>query len=127
MAKNKSNLVGAGALGAALGAAAAAGAYFFYGSDHASKHRRTMKSWMVKAKGEVMEKLETLGDVSEKGYHEAVAQVMDKYKKLKHIDAAELGALAADMKKSWHSIAGHLQTAKPSKPVKRVKGKVKAK
>ena len=40
--------------------AAAAGAYYFYGSPQAAKNRKTMKSWAVKAKGEVMEHLEEM-------------------------------------------------------------------
>ena len=101
---------GIGAGIAAL-AAAAAGAYYFYGSKHAAKNRKAMKSWAVKAKGEVMEKLENLKDVSEKSYHKAVNDVVAKYKKLKNIDPKELAALTAELRNSWARISAHVQAA----------------
>ena len=56
--------VGAGVVAAA--AVAAAGAYWFYGSDHATKHRKQVKSWMLKARAEMMEAVEKIGDIDKK-------------------------------------------------------------
>ena len=60
----KSHMSGAVGLGlAAITAAAAAGAYFLYGKDGA-KNLKKIKSWSLKAKAEVLEKLEKAKDIS---------------------------------------------------------------
>ena len=106
------NKIGAGAktgigIAAAL-AAAAAGAYYFYGHKDSSKHRRDMKSWMVKAKGDVMEKMEGLKDISHERYNEIVDQVISKYKKLKNSSPKELAALAVELKGHWDKISAEI-------------------
>ena len=62
MAKKKENHSPAEKVGLGIGltaaAVAAAGAYFLYGSKDANKNRKTVKSWMLKAKAEVLEQLE---------------------------------------------------------------------
>ena len=45
-------------VGLTAAAVAAAGAYFLYGSKNAAQNRTKVKSWMLKAKAEVLEKLE---------------------------------------------------------------------
>ncbi len=107
MAKNKSNL-GAG-IGLAALAAAAAGAYYFYGSSKAAKHRRDLKSWAVKAKGEVMERLEQLQNLSQKTYNDTVEEVLSNYKRLKHIKPAELAALGKELKGHWNAISNDIK------------------
>ena len=44
-------------VGIAALAAAAAGAYYLYGSDKSAKNRKHIKSWMLKMKAEVMDKI----------------------------------------------------------------------
>lgn len=102
-------------LGLAAMAAAAAGAYFFYGKNGA-KNRKQLKSWMVKAQGEVMERLEKLEDVSEDGYHKIVSEVLSKYKKVKNATPAELAKFSKELKSHWKSIKTDL-----GKAVKNVK------
>lgn len=102
MANNKGSGISAG-MGIAALAAAAAGAYYFYGKD-GSKHRKNLKSWAVKARGEVMERVEKLRDVSQDTYSKAVEQVMDKYKRVKNIDPRELAELGAELKGHWDRI-----------------------
>ena len=51
-------------LGAGLIAAAAAGAYFLLGTKEGQKKQKQIKGWMVKAKGEVMDKMEDMKEVS---------------------------------------------------------------
>ncbi len=111
------NAKGAGlGLGLAALAAAAAGAYYFYGKDGA-KRRQNLKGWMVKAKGEVMDKLENLSEISQETYQEAISDVLDKYKKLKKASPAELAAFAKELKGHWGAIKGDLDKAtKKSKP-----------
>ena len=66
-------------------AAAIAGTYFLYGSKNATKNRKKIKSWTLKAKGEILEQLESLSEVNEKIYHKIVDEVSDKYQALKNI------------------------------------------
>ena len=59
------------ALGVAVGlsaVAAAVGAYFMYGSKKAAKNRKAVKSWMFKAKADVLEALENTQDMSKREY-----------------------------------------------------------
>lgn len=121
MAKGKSggNAVKVG-LGVAAVAAAAAGAYFFYGPNGA-KNRKNLKTWTVKAKAEVMEKVENLKDVTEKTYTQTVNQVLDKYKKLKHVAPADLAAIQKELKGSWKAIQSEIDKATATKSAKKKK------
>ena len=109
MAKKNSGGLKVG-LGLAAVAAAAAGAYFFYGKNGA-KNRKHLKAWTVKAKGEVMENLEKLSDVSEKTYNKTVDQVLAKYKKLKHVAPKELAEVQKELKSSWKMVKSEVDKA----------------
>lgn len=119
----------AGAAKAGLGLAAlagTAGAYYFYGSKHAAQHRKKMKSWMIKAKGDVVERVENLQDASQAAYNKAVDEVMFRYQKVKEIDPKEIQAMAADLKKHWKNIRKHVKAiaqpavkARPKTPKRR--------
>lgn len=97
-------------LGLAAGAAAIAGTYYFYGKD-GNKHRKTLKSWSVKARGEVMERLESMTDVTRKNYDAVLAEVLGKYKAVKNIDPKELEELTKELKGHWDAISKTLQSA----------------
>jgi hypothetical protein len=107
-ANNGNNKIGTGLGIAAAVAAAAAGAYYFYGSNDATKHRKQLKGWMVKAKGDVMEKLEGMKEVTKDTYEKAVNDVMKKYEKVKNASPEELTALAKQLHGHWKSISGSL-------------------
>jgi hypothetical protein len=107
--KKESNvgmLVGLGAL-----AALSAGAYFLYGTKEGAKRRVKIKGWMLKAKGEVLEKLELLKEVNEEAYNKVIDTVTKKYAGLKHVDQNEFDALVTDLKKHWKNIKKHLDEA----------------
>lgn len=97
-------------LGLAAVAAAAAGAYYFYGKDGA-KNRKQLKSWVVKAKGELMEEIESLKDVSETTYDKSVDKVLAKYKKLKTVAPKEWAQVQKDFKSSWKSVKSEIAKA----------------
>lgn len=123
MAKqNKSGNTGV-AVGAGLAAAAiaAAGAYWFYGSSDAKKHRAQIKSWMLKARAEVLEAVEKLGDIDKETYLNIVDQVVGRYSKLQGVTAAELASITKDLKTTW----SHMQKAGKSDS-KTAKGAKKA-
>jgi len=88
---------------AAATVAAAAGTYFIY-EKSGPKTRKKMKGWTLKAKGEVLERLEDLKEVNEKVYYEVIDEVSKQYKKAKKIDAKDVDKLTAELKKHWKSI-----------------------
>lgn len=96
--------------------AAAVGAYYLYGHKDAVKHRAMVKGWMLKAKGEVLEELEKVSEITESAYMAAVDAVVKKYHELKTIDAAELESFMNQMKDHWHGIKKSVMSAgKPKK------------
>lgn len=109
--------VGAGI--AALAAFAAAG-YFLYGKDGA-KNRKKVRGWMLKAKGEVLEGVEKMKDVSEADYKMIVDKVGAKYKAVKSIDPAEVEAMVRELHGHWKNIKKSISPApKKKKAVKKV-------
>lgn len=117
--KNKSGLVGLGILVAGL-----AGVYYLYGTKDGGKKKEKIKGWMLKAKGEVLEKLEKTKEVNEETYNELIATVIKKYSAIKSIDKKELDKLGSDLKKHWGSIKKNI--SKEGKAVvKTVKNVVK--
>lgn len=105
-------LVATGVGLAAASVAAVAGGYMLYGSKDASKNRKKVKGWMLKAKGEILEKIESLENISEDKYHAIVDTVSQKYGAVKNVDGAELAALVSDAKKHWKVMHAHLSGSK---------------
>lgn len=98
----KSFAAGAGA------AAAIAGIYFLYGSKNAAKNQKKVKSWMLMAKGEVLERLENISEVSEDVYSKIVEEVSGKYEALKNISKDEVAEFANELKAHWKNITKEL-------------------
>ncbi len=86
-----------------LVAATVATGYFLYGPK-GDKNRKKLKGWMLKMKGEVLEKVESLKEVNKDIYEEIVNQVTDKYKKAKNISEKEVEELSKKLKGHWSSI-----------------------
>lgn len=84
---------------AVLGAAA----YLLFGPE-GKKHRKDLKSWMIKMKAEVMEKMEKAKDLSTETYENIIHGVEAKYKAMKNVDADMLAKEVADLKKNWKSM-----------------------
>ncbi len=101
-------------IGAGLVAAAAIGAYFLAGKDGA-KNRKAVKGWMLKAKGEVLEKLENLESVSQEAYEKAVQEVTARYQNMKQVDPQDFAALMMEMKKYWNMMKRGAKKATGSK------------
>ncbi|HVY72846.1 MAG TPA: hypothetical protein VG984_02260 [Candidatus Paceibacterota bacterium] len=122
MAKKNSNSSSKGvAVGAGLAAAAiaAAGAYWFYGSSDAKKHRAQVKSWMLKARAEVLEAVEKLGDIDKQTYLNIVDQIVGRYSKLQGVTAKELASVTKNLKATW----SHMDKARKSGTKKAKKSK----
>jgi hypothetical protein len=125
---NNEHKMGTGAkagLGLAALAATAAGLYYFYGSKEGAKHRKALKGWAVKARGEVMERMEKLKSIDRETYNKIVDQVIGRYRGMKNISVAELMALASELKGYWNNIMKDMgksengSTKKPSAPRRR--------
>ncbi len=101
--KKQAGAKGAGFVFAAAAVAAVAGAYFVFGKPN-SKTKREVKSWALKAKADVLAKLEGMKEVSKEKYEEVVDAVETKYAQLKNVDTNELHAMVSDMKRHWSAI-----------------------
>jgi hypothetical protein len=102
--------------------AAVVGAVYFYGKE-GKKRRTELKSWMVKAKAEVMEKIEKTKELGEDDYQKVIDTVLKKYKKLKDVKNNEIDELADDLKKGWKEISATIK--KTTSTAKRVKKNTK--
>lgn len=123
MQKNTETKIAVG-VGIGMLAALSAGAYYLYGTKEGAKKRLKIRGWVLKAKGEVMEKLENLKEVNEEVYNTIVSSVMKKYQEVKSIDPAEVEALVLDLKKHWKNIKKHIVSGgavKKHKPVAKKK------
>jgi hypothetical protein len=77
-----------GAAATVAGVVAGAGAYYFYGSKDAKKHRHQVASWMKKAEKEIVTEVKKLKEnaFNEKNVKSIVATVSKKYEALQKID-----------------------------------------
>ena len=82
---------------AGVAAASAAVTYFLYGPK-ADENRAKLRGWMLKAKGEIMEELEELEDVTMEKYEEIVDRVMVKYYEYKGENQESVDAFKARLK-----------------------------
>lgn len=97
-----------------------AGAYFLYGTKEGKKQKRKITSLALKAKGEVLEKIESLKDVNQENYNKVVSGVMEKYKKLKKDHQEEIDTVSSELSSYWKHIKKHLEdTDKKAKKSKR--------
>ena len=105
--------------GLATIAAAAAGAFFLYGSKEGAKHRKQIRGWALKMKGEVVEKMEQMKEVSEEKYRDVVDATTKRYQGLKNIDQSELMAMANELKGHWRNIKRQIDGGGKKKPAKK--------
>ncbi len=122
VAPKKASGVGAATIIGGLAAAAAVGGYFLYNSKDAQKKVKKVKGWALKAKGEVLEKIEKLKEVNETAYNQVIDAVLSRYQKVSNIDASELIQISKELKSHWKSIQKDLTdgSKKVSSVVKKV-------
>ncbi len=100
--QNSSNGIALGLAGLAV--AGIAGAYFLYGKN-GTKNRKTIKAWTLRAKADVLEKLEKAKEVSQETFHTVVDEISSKYElKVKDISPEDIAAFSKDLKKHWKDI-----------------------
>ncbi len=93
-------------------AAAAAGSYFLYGSPDAAKNRKKVKSWSLKAKGEILEAVEKAKNISAEEYQRAVEKAVEAYERANDISKNELSAFRKEMMTHWRTMQGNAKKAK---------------
>jgi hypothetical protein len=109
-------------VGLTAAAVAAAGTFFLYGSKGASKNRKAVKSWVLKAKAEVLEKLEQAKEMSADEYMQLIDTVGGAYAGLKEASKVDISTFKKEMKEHWNKIE---KTAAPKKKaVKKAVAKV---
>jgi len=108
--ENGSDAVKLAVVGVGL-AGLAATAYFFLGPK-GKKHQKDVKSWAIKMKGDVVEKLEMASEISEPVYREIIDSVATEYEKGKKAGHEEISALAQDLKKHWKTIGNLAHAAR---------------
>jgi hypothetical protein len=115
-------------VGLTAAAVAAAGAYFLYGSNSAKSNRKTVKSWALKAKAEVLEKLEDAKEMSAGEYEELIAVVAGTYAGVKGATKKDIKEFAGEMHDHWKSIEKFTKPKKKAvkKVVKKAAAKTKA-
>jgi len=112
----------AAGVGLTAAAVAAAGAYFLYGSKDADKNRKAVKSWALKAKGEVLEKMEDAKKMTKDEYEDMVHAVAGTYAGVKGATKKDLVEFASEMKEHWDVIED--MASKKKKDVKKSVKKV---
>ncbi len=118
----KSSAVGIG-IGLSTAAVAAASAYFLYGSKSAAKNRKVVKSWALKAKAEVLEKLEDAQEMTQSEYDQLIKSVSGAYTGAKNASKKDILEFSKEMKDHWKSIekaAAPLKKATAKKAIKAV-------
>jgi gas vesicle protein len=100
-------------VGLTAAAAAAVGGYFLYGSKDAEKNRAKVKSWMLKAKADVLESLENVKHMSREEYEELVDTVANAYADVQNATKKDLREFKQEMKAHWNAIE------KNAKPIKK--------
>ncbi|MDO8624188.1 MAG: hypothetical protein Q7R54_02420 [bacterium] len=116
--------VGAGL--AAVGAAAAAG-YYFYGSTKAKQHRKSAVKWAHDMKKDVIQETKRLKKVSPEDFAMIVDRATRAYRDIRGVDKAELKRAAHELKTNWKMVAREARSSKGVKKiVKRVRAKVRS-
>jgi hypothetical protein len=113
MANGKKRMGTTTALTLAAGAAmTAAGAYWLYGAKDAAKHRKMARSFMLKARADVMDALEGVTDIDRTKYMAIVDKVVNKYSAAAGITAAEIAQMTKDLRAAWTHMNAARLTAK---------------
>jgi hypothetical protein len=96
-----------------LGAAAAlVGTYLLYGSKKGAARREKVKGWMLKMRGEVLEEVENLKEMSQDAYYKIVDEVKSRYRNKANVEDEELDEVADELKEGWSDIVGEVEETK---------------
>lgn len=119
MKNDKKNVEKVLTIGVGAVALAAAG-YFFLGPKGKNNQKKT-RAWMIKMKGDVVEKLESTQDITKETYDTIVDTVGDAYITVAE-SKDEVAKLAKELKSHWKSISSKVMKGK-KKTVKKASKK----
>lgn len=114
-----------GAAGATM--AAAAGAYYLYGSEKASVHRRKVGAWMRRAEREIVHEAKRLKSAAytDQNIKRVISEVAKRYEAARDLDPKDVKQFISAVQKSWKD-AGAVVKSRGStvakKAVKSTKG-----
>ena len=94
--------------GVGLAALAALGTYLLAGKRGA-ENREKISGWMLKMKGEVLEKVEEIKQLNKEEYYKIVDEISGRYAKLGKVGAAELEHLSTELKGAWEHLSKELE------------------
>lgn len=115
MAKNKKGFDVSSMMAMGAGAIALAASTYYLFGPAGKIHRKKAAGWMLKMKGEIIEKIEEAGEMSEAAYHSIVDSALASQVAAGKISPEELTAYAAGLKSQWKNILKTLKPAKKSK------------
>jgi hypothetical protein len=110
------------ALGAGV-AALATTSYYFFGPK-GKDHREHLKGWMIKMKGEIIDKIEDAKELTEPVYRDIIDSVVATYAATAKVSKEELHAFAERLKDQWQDIV--LSTAEDRKRITQRKAKTQS-
>ena len=113
---NENNVGKVVTVGAGMAALAAAG-YFFLGPK-GKKNQRSTRAWMIKMKGDVVEKLESMQDITKETYDTLVDKVGVAYEAVAD-NRDEVAQLATELKSHWKSISQKAMQKRTARAPKR--------
>jgi len=103
-----------------------AGAFLMTGK-RGEKNRNLMRGWAVQAKGEVLQELEQIKEVTQDKYLEIVDSVLKRYKISKKASEKELSKLSKELRAYWSEISAGTKTAVSKNPAKKTTAKKSSK
>jgi len=109
--------IGVGVAIAGFAAATTAVSYFLYGPK-GEKNRKKLKGWMLKMKGEVLQKMEDIKELKKEAYEDLVDKISDKYKKFSNVKVEDVENLAKNLKSHWPKIEKDITPKKKIKTKK---------
>ncbi len=118
--EEKSSTLKYATIGASL-ASLAAGTYFFFGPK-GKKHQKHAKAWVIKMKGDIIEKLESAKEVTEPIYHSIIDAVAADYMNKMKNGKEDVAEVIADLKKQWRTLSKAVKS-KPKSAAKKSKAK----
>jgi CHASE3 domain sensor protein len=93
---------------AGLSAALAAGAVYFYGPN-GKERRKNLRGWILKTKGEVLDKLEEAESVTKDTYEEIVDKAVEKFATERARKESEIEIIRDELKSSWENISATVE------------------
>lgn len=94
--------------GMGLAAVAALGTYLLYGKRGAV-NREKVSGWMLKMKGEVLDRVEGIKDLNKEAYYTIVDETAVRYARLERVGASELQHLTQELKGAWEHLGKQLK------------------